>query len=225
MITHTTSTLTYIDHMGDDRRIAEAAWVSISRGSNRTDEEDARVIRYLARNNHWTPFGQTSITIRFHVPIFVARQLLRSNVGIVWNEESRRYITNEPEFYIPKFRERSPSMKQGSGGPLGEALNQTIGTTYRDMTEQALIFYNLMLLQGVAPEQARTILPQNMFTSIMGTFSLAALARLYSLRSHPHAQQEIQEVAGSINQLMGEQPLGNAFAVSWPALTTGATLE
>lgn len=213
-------TVTYIDHMGSDARVAEAAWVSSDRAANRTPDDISRLIRYLARNNHWTPFGQCTITLRFHIPIFIARQLLRSNVGIVWNEESRRYVSSEPIFYIPTFRNKSPSLKQGSAGPLSEAQNTMVRLDYENTLRQCLLSYNMMILQGVAPEQARTILPVTMYTTIMGTFTLAALARVYQLRSHPHAQHEIQQLAQQIDELMISKPLEPAFYHSWGALST-----
>jgi thymidylate synthase (FAD) len=206
-----------IDHMGSDRRIAEAAWVSSNRAENRPDSDVARIVKYLARENHWTPFGQTAITLRFRVPIFIARQLMRSNVGIVWNEESRRYVDDLPQFHFPKvFRTRSESMKQGSGEPLEQEENYRARGLFFDACNQSVGSYLSLLRMGIAPEQARAVLPVATYTTIIGTFNLSSLARVYGLRSGPHAQAEIRELAACIDQAV--RSLG-VFEVAWGALT------
>ena len=209
--------LELIDHMGSDRRIAEAAWVSSNRAADRPDTDVARIVKYLARENHWTPFGQTAITLRFRVPIFIARQLMRSNVGIVWNEESRRYVDDAPEFHVPAvFRAKAESMKQGSGGPVDQVTNYRARGWFRDACVNARDTYNDLLAHGVAPEQARAVLPVATYTTIIGTFNLSSLARVYGLRSGPHAQAEIRELAACIDKAV--RSLG-VFSVAWDALT------
>lgn len=209
-----------IDHMGSDRRIAEAAWVSSNRAADRPDTDVARIVKYLARHNHWTPFGQTAITLRFRVPIFIARQLMRSNVGIVWNEESRRYVDDAPEFYVPAvFRSKAASMKHGSGGPLERADNVRAQHLFLEACVDARDTYTVLLEMGIAPEQARAVLPVATYTTIMATFNLSSLARVYGLRSGSHAQAEIRELAACIDKAV--RSLG-VFEVAWDALTTPA---
>lgn len=219
-----------VDHMGSDRAIAEAAWVSSDRAAARTDSAVVKIIRYLAREGHWTPFGQTAIKLRFRVPIFIARQLMRSNIGIVWNEESRRYVDSPPEFYVPEvWRGRSHSMKQGSDGKFTGLLrvgNSLTHETWEGSPGDALLscyrkcvdLYNSMIEAGIAPEQARIVLPVATYTTIVGTFNIASLARVYKLRSHPHAQQEIRELSACIDSC-AKATL--AFPFSWDELKGG----
>jgi thymidylate synthase (FAD) len=227
-----------VDHMGSDRAIAEAAWVSSDRAAARTETAVIKIIRYLAREGHWTPFGQTAIKLRFRVPIFIARQLMRSSIGIVWNEESRRYVDSPPEFYVPEvWRCRSQSMKQGSGETFDGTVEmkphlscvvsgcspgvsvsvgpiRLIEAAYRVASDT----YKAMIAAGIAPEQARIVLPVATYTTIVGTFNIASLARVYKLRSHPHAQQEIRELAACIDSCV---KAARAFPFSWDELKGG----
>jgi thymidylate synthase (FAD) len=224
-----------LDFMGSDRSVAEAAWVSSDRASERTNDDVVRIVRYLARNKHWTPFGQTAIKLRFRVPIFVARQLMRSNIGIVWNEESRRYVDSTPEFHTPTdWRRRSSSMKQGSGGVFDERLdcrsveafnvlfmdahNFTPSMAVSEVYRVCISLYAKMIEAGIAPEQARIVLPLSTYTTIVGTFNIASLARVYGLRSHPHAQSEIRDLAKCIDSCVRAT---KAFAFSWDELKGG----
>lgn len=206
----------YVDHMGDDMRVARAAWVSTDRTG--TDEDVRRLIRYLAKHNHWTPFAHPQITIIEHVPIFVARQRFRHTVGFVYNEESRRYVDREPEFWMPSesggLRKRGKSIKQGSSDELLPYRMETHDSLVKYAYEEALRAYNMLLQdEGVCPEQARAVLPQGMITRYMVTGSLAAWARAYKLRSDPHAQKEIRQLAEQWDKII--RPL---FPISWPAL-------
>jgi len=204
--------------MGSDRSVAEAAWVSTDRTTGRTDADVHRVLRYLAKHNHWTPFGHPQITLQFRIPLFIARQLMRSNVGIVWNEESRRYIDTTPEFFTPSsWRAKSPSLKQGSSEDPVSA-EKYIGTCYRLHCEDSLRTYDEMLALGVAPELARLVLPVSIYTTLVGTFSLYALARVHNLRANPHAQLEIRDLATCLSALMQPTPL----SFSWSLLTESA---
>ncbi len=232
-----------IDHMGTDLSVVDAARVSFSKESEwehygdcdhggpskGLSAKDTKLINYLARENHWTPFGQVNVKFRIKMPIFVARQAMRSNIGIVWNEESRRYIDSEPEFYEPEVWRGRPegSIKQGSGDVLhGIYLEDYYGddctpdSTYNpyvgEVTDVSLNQYKELLRQGVAPEMARMVLPQSTYTTVVANFTLAAAARFCGLRSDSHAQLEIQEYAKAMSELI--QPL---FPVSWGALTGG----
>jgi len=227
----------YISHMGDDLTVVNAARVSFDKASELVDayraksesgvgspvavgqtvsNADTKLIKYLATHGHWTPFSHPQITMRYTVPIFIARQEFKHIVGFTRNEVSRRYVDDTPEFYVPDTWRAKPegSIKQGSGGTL-EHFNGWVPRSYRE----ALKDYEYMLDSGIAPEQARMVLPQSMYTSYYITGSLAAFARMVKQRSDPHAQVEIQELAAMVDEVI--RPL---FSVSWEALVdTGNT--
>jgi thymidylate synthase (FAD) len=213
--------------MGSDLHVVNAARVSFNKRSPdpHLSPQDIALIRYLALHEHWTPFGHCTFTLHFKMPIFVARQFMRSNVGIVYNEVSRRYVDSPPEFYEPDIWRARPasSIKQGSGGdittitdPERYAVSPTINL--RELASRvrshAVYSYTLMLEGGVAPEMARMILPVSMYTEFWATMSLAAAARVYLLRIHPHAQWEVQQYARAMHDLIAPR-----FPVSWDALT------
>lgn len=202
-----------IDHMGSDLTVVNAARVSFSKYHHEFDHNgDRSLIRYLAKHGHWTPFGHPQITLHVKVPIFVARQLHKHQVGFVVNEVSRRYVDEEPEFYRPKvWRARAENKKQGSSEEVIKFPR--LGFEIVDYEDAAYSVYLNLLEDGVAPEQARMVLPLSTYTEFYMTGSLAAWARLYNLRIQPDAQKEIQEVAGQIGEII--QPL---FPVSWEAL-------
>lgn len=170
---------------------------------------------------HWTPFGHTAITVYVKAPIFVARQLGKHQVGFVWNEISRRYVDSPPEFYMPSvWRGRADDKKQGSDSSV--AINTAYydrddgyGSWEEDAIGASLEAYNAMLFLGVAPEQARMILPQSMYTEWFWTGNLYAFAKMFVSRTDSHTQLETQEVAKMIGDII--QPL---FPISWKALTT-----
>ena len=241
----------YISHMGDDLMVVNAARVSFDKESlwesepcgcisfdrcdgscqfpqNVLSGADAKLITYLARHNHWTPFSHPQITLRETVPIFVARQRFKHMVGFTYNEVSRRYVDGAPEFFVPDVWRSRPegSVKQGSGtdtvthleyllSPItGQTIELPIDEAYEHLIRTCETTYNLMLTAGVAPEQARMVLPQSMMTSYYVTGSLAAFARFYRQRSDSHAQIEIQDLARQVGEIIS--PL---FPVSWKALT------
>lgn len=208
----------YVDHMGTDLSVVNAARVSFDKSTNWDDhfnetlgDKDAKLINYLAKHNHWSPFAHTSIQLRVKAPIFVARQLVKHQVGGVWNEVSRRYVDSEPEFWFPdQWRGRpAGSMKQGSNGVI------QLGEPYvaEDAVVECLKAYNYLLESGVAPEQARMILPQGVMTEWYWTGSLMFFTRVCKQRLDPHAQQETREIAERIAEIVA--PL---FPVSWSAL-------
>lgn len=203
----------YLDHMGSDINVVNAARCSFAKESKEFDlEKDTKLINYLAKHNHWSPLAHTSITIRVKAPIFIARQFVKHQIGLVWNEESRRYIDDTPEFYSPSgWRQRPVNAKQGSNGVVEDGWQFT--AMMRDVVESALYCYEEMLGSGVAPEQARMILPQNTMTNWIWTGSLVAFARVCKLRLDSHAQKEAQELAQLIHDVVA--PL---YPVSWKAL-------
>lgn len=209
----------YVSHMGTDITVVNAARVSFSKESHPDLDgsilaSDAKLIAYLAKHSHWTPFAHPQITLRETIPIFVARQRFKHMVGFVYNEVSRRYVDDTPEFYIPEEWRGRPegSIKQGSSGVHPKSAYFT--KEYAAFLDQAQSLYEEMIEDGVAPEQARMLLPQSMLTSYYVTGSLAAFARAYKQRIDPHAQKEIQDLAIHWGNII--QPL---FPVAWNALT------
>lgn len=213
-----------IDSMGDDLRVANAARVSMGKWKSEFDGKDERLLNYLSSHNHWTPFAHSVVSIRETVPIFVARQRFKHTVGFVYNEESRRYVDDDPTFYRPKvWRGRAENVKQGSSDtvidtlvfPVGEDIvTMHIPSNYEGVMINLLQFYRELIEGGVAPEQARMILPQSMMTSYIVTGSLYAWANAYRLRSDSHAQKEIRDLAAIWNTLIS--PL---FPCAWKELT------
>jgi thymidylate synthase (FAD) len=214
--------------MGSDLTVVNAARVSFNKESwwaneedwlefdsdLRLEDKDEKLIKYLAREGHWTPFGHGQITLRESVPIFVARQRFKHTVGFIYNEVSRRYVDSDPEFFTPTtWRGKAKDRKQGSSDEVVDDQGM-LNRLYDDLIERAQFTYNWYIKAGVAPEQARMVLPQSMYTEYYVTGSLAAWARAYNLRSDSHAQQEIQELATHWQEII--QPL---FPVSWAALT------
>ena len=228
----------YVDHMGDDLAVVNAARVSFDKESaweyedvkaighenaynevRRLSDADAKLIKYLAEHNHWSPFAHAIVKLRVKAPIFVARQLVKHQVGASWNEVSRRYVNSEPEFYFPDVWRGRPTngAKQGSSGVVDLYPTKPKAARYNDpymLCWLALQAYNGLLGDGVAPEQARMVLPQNMMTEWIWTGSLVFWARVCRERLAPGAQKE----AGDVARLIGEavQPL---FPVSWAALS------
>lgn len=211
----------YVDHMGSDLNVVNAARVSFAKEVQEFDlEKDTKLINYLAKHNHWSPLAHTSITIRIKAPIFAARQYVKHQIGLVWNEESRRYIDSEPEFYIPtEYHGKPTNAKQGSSGTVVKWLESCVEgmppyELVYDQTAFALNAYEVLLQGGVAPEEARIVLPLNTMTNWMWTGSLVAFARVCKLRLDGHAQKmATQELAQKIHDVVA--PL---YPVSWKAL-------
>jgi thymidylate synthase (FAD) len=223
--------VTLIDHMGSDLSVVNAARVSFAKESELEwsneihdyllSHADTKLIDYLAKHNHWSPFAHAFATFRIKAPIFVARQLVKHQVGLAWNEVSRRYVDNEPEFFFPETWRGRPegSIKQGSAGVItGVTSDEGVDIDPTGMMENAaraaLNAYTWALEGGIAPEQARMILPQNMMTEWIWSGSLMAFARVCNLRLDSHAQPETGEVAAQIATEMAE-----LFPVSWRALS------
>lgn len=247
----------YVDHMGTDKSVVNAARLSFGVGSvkpadeplNSKDiglinflafglrtEEREKVIEYIARGTdsesydgigdamelynqirhqatHWTPFAHTAISISMKAPIPIRTQCFKHKQGLVENEESRRYITSTPEIFIPEFRSKPEgSIKQGSGGL--HPNNEYWRDVYALQTAKAVQTYELMLSVGIAPEQARMVLPQGAMVNWLWTGNLFAFANFYNKRVDPHAQGENQELAELVRTII--EPL---YPVSWKALT------
>lgn len=207
-----------IDHMGSDLTVVNAARISFSKRSKSLTDKDIGLINYLAKHNHWTPFAHPQVQLHIKLPIFVARQLMKSTVGVVYNEISRRYVDSPPEFYLPyEWRSRPEgSVKQGSGTAFSAETNGLLREDISLLVNRAWAEYDSLLANGVAPEMARMVLPQNTYTELWMTASLSAVARVVGLRSKSEAQWEIQQYANAISQLV--EPI---FPHSWKALTNG----
>ena len=205
---------------GDDLTVVNAARVSFAKESNSLTEGDKKLIKYLAKHNHITPFFHPQARLRLKMPIYVAREWFRHTVGFARNEVSRRYVDSQPECYIPapeQVRERDSNKKQGSKTtPVADAYD--IAAKVRDTQQGAIAVYNELLAKGVAPEVARGVLPQSMYTEFIETGSLSAYARLCRLRCDPQAQAEIRQYAEAVSQLL--EP---CFPVSWEALKSDWT--
>lgn len=200
----------YIDHMGTDLTVVNAARVSFDKEHEEFDwTTDRGLIKYLAKHNHWSPFAHCSATFRVKAPIFVARQLVKHTVGFSWNEVSRRYVDSEPEFYIPEvWRKRAENVKQGSSEEAAD-----VRFDLRHDMSYCLDLYKELLGCGVCPEQARMVLPQNTMTEWFWTGTLYAWARMCQLRLDSHTQKETREVAYAIHKHMAD-----LFPVSWEFL-------
>ena len=214
--------VTYIDHMGSDLSVVNAARVSFGKkrealGTVTANGEtsivlhdtDQKLIKYLAKHKHMSPFGHCFASFHIKAPVFVARQLVKHKF-LRWNEISRRYVSDTPEFYIPEvWRGKSADKKQGSDGVVDVV-------DWGDTNWACLIAYNDLLAHGVAPEQARMVLPQSTMTEWYWSGSLDAFSDMCNLRCKPDTQAETREVANQIDRKMMQ-----LFPLSWDALTDG----
>lgn len=205
----------YIDHMGNDDSVVNAARVSFNKHpSNFTNEQNHKLIRYLVEHKHEIPFAHTAITLRVQAPISIRTQAFKHKVGFVENEQSRRYISTLPEYFLPVFRSKPDgNIKQGSGD-----IHERSDEWQREYTKsccEAIALYDRMIKDNISPEQARFILPQGVLTEWVWTGSLLAFARFYNLRTDPHAQKEIQTLAKMVGEI-----IESLYPVSWHALTS-----
>jgi thymidylate synthase (FAD) len=199
----------YLDHMGSDLTVVNAARVSFHKEHEEFDHTtDRGLIKYLAKHNHWSPFAHCSASFRVKAPIFVARQLVKHTVGFSWNEVSRRYVNEEPEFFFPEtWRKSAENVKQGSSDEAADV------DFFLESGKHALLEYKELLACGVCPEQARMVLPQNTMTEWIWTGTLYAWARMCQLRMDSHTQKETQVVAQKVHETMWE-----LFPTSWEFL-------
>tara|TARA_R110000851_G_scaffold5915_2_gene24019 strand:+ start:3208 stop:3873 length:666 start_codon:yes stop_codon:yes gene_type:complete len=210
-------------HCGNDNTVANTARVSMELDGewadlpdDYTEDQRDRLIAYLAREQHTSPFRHNSITIRCSVPIFLARQLGKHQVGMSWNEVSRRYVSTDFTFFkhVEWRAKPNKNIKQGSSGLLPLESQVMLDDVYENVLDVAQGAYDTMIVEGVAPEMARMVLPQSMMTQFIWTGSLMAFAHVYRLRIDGHAQVEAQEFAKALDAVI--RPL---FPVSWRTLT------
>jgi thymidylate synthase (FAD) len=225
----------YIDHMGSDLMVVNAARVSFSKTSEydydiveevdldsrsvsehkknfRLKESDAKLLKYLAKHKHWTPFAHPQISLHIKAPIFVRTQCFKHKVGMVENEISRRYVKESPDYYTPFWRNAPTNgAKQGSSGFVRYPEEFTY--MYQNLCDDAVDLYKYLIEEGVAPEQARSVLPQGAYTEWYWSGSLASYARIYKQRIDPHAQWEVQQYAIAIGEIVSK-----LFPESWKVL-------
>lgn len=203
-----------IDSMGSDLAVVNAARVSFAKEALEFKEGDEKLIRYLATHDHWTPFAHTALQFRVAAPVPIRTQCFKHKIGLVENEESRRYISTRPEIYVPEFFREKPqgSIKQGSAGEHTD--NQFWLEVYKARTTESVDAYMEMIEAGVCPEQARFILPQGAIVNWIWTGNLVSFANFFNKRTEEHAQKEVRDVAVELGTLV--EPL---FPVSWRALT------
>ena len=202
----------YIDHMGSDLMVVNAARVSFAKEVSQFTDKDEKLINYLSKHKHWTPFAHPQICLHIKAPISIRTQLFKHKVGFVENEVSRRYVKDDPEYYVPTWRSApTDGAKQGSSDFMVGTTMQD--ETYRNACDDALDTYRDLLSAGVAPEQARFALPQGTYTEWWWTGSLSAYARVCKLRSDSHAQWEVREYAKAFSDIV--DPF---FPYSWKAL-------
>lgn len=220
---HPDACVEYIDHMGSDARVVNATRVSFNK---KIDEDqplsdpDARLIRYLCNHKHESPFFHNQVTLRIRMPIFLVREWFRHTVGLSRNEVSRRYVKGDAHIFLPAFlRETDPKIKQGSKPTPIEESDKYL-KMMEDTSNQCIQTYRTLLENGVAPEQARIILPLGLMTEFIETGSLMAYARIYKLRYSPDAQTEIRAYAVEIGKIMRK-----LFPVAWEALVGDIELK
>lgn len=205
-----------LDSAGGDLSIVNSARVSFAKIAEGVGDKDVKLIKYLAKHQHMTPFRHNFIQLRCSVPVFLARQLMKHQAGLSWNEVSRRYVDSGIEIYAPDtWRERpDSSIKQGSGDEFTGNANARVKRLYEQHMAESLRFFDNLIAEKVSPEMARMILPQSMMVDFIWTGNLLAFAHVYNLRAGEGAQKEAQDFA----KLLGEA-IAPEFPVGWLALT------
>ncbi len=200
-----------IDYMGSDLSVVNAARASFAKESNKFSQNDANLISFLARENHMSPFRHAFVTLEFSAPLMVARQHWKYVVGSdhtmdSWNESSRRYITEDPKFYVPnstEWRLAAEDKKQGSSGLAGPWIGSVLSTELKALIDKCESLYNMAIKDGIAPEQARLFLPAyGMYLSYRWSCSLQSLALFLNQRLSEDSQVEIQEYAKAVYELV-----------------------
>ena len=205
----------YVDKMGDDYAVCDAARVSFDKTADTyTPENNQKLLNYLAKHKHWSPFAHAHIKFKFQAPMFIARQFVKHQIGFAWNEVSRRYVSTEPKFFVPTlWRKRPDNMKQGSVFDGAISIEGDSLTKYVDQMREHSKDYRSMIAEGICPEQVRMLMPQCMLTEWIWTGSLQAWWRFFELRSDSHAQAECWPYAHAV-----KEEISNHFPMSWKAL-------
>ena len=202
-----------IDSAGGDLSVVNSARVSFNKSTETMEGKDVRLIHYLAKHRHDTPFRHNFIQLRCSAPVFLTRQLMKHQAGLTWNEESRRYVDDIPEFFKPTGWRKRPddSIKQGSGGH--HPFSPRWSRFYEDHVENSIDLYRDMLRDGIAPEMARMVLPQSMMVNFIWSGNLLAFFHVYKLRSGEGAQHEAMLFAELLKEAIEPE-----FPESWAAL-------
>lgn len=191
----------YIDHMGTDLTVVNSARVSFGKEVTQLDEKDVKLIDYLAKNKHLTPFEHCSLTVKVDCPLYIRSQIMRHRT-FSYNEISRRYTSENLQFYVPDYRKQHAKSKQCSDGDLNKDTNELLERMTHNIHKECLDLYNSMVDNGVAREQARGILPQNLMTEFYMSGSLRNWIHFLTLRLDSHAQEEARIVALDIKQII-----------------------
>jgi thymidylate synthase (FAD) len=202
-----------LEVFGSDLTVVNAARVSLGKHVDEFTEKDAKLCKYLAEHDHISPFFHPQARFRLKMPIWMAREWFRHTIGFARNEVSRRYVDEPPTFHLPEFvRGRAANKKQGS---LDDAHpdSDLVISVMKESTQKSFEYYTCLIKSGVPPEQARMVLPQNMMTEFIETGSLAAYARLCTLRMGSDAQKEIQDVARMVSEALEPK-----FPATWNVL-------
>lgn len=199
----TSGSVEYVDHMGSDISVVNAARVSFGKHKEVFDDDDERLLRYLITHEHMSPFRHVFATLRVTCPIFVERQWFTHKVGTAVNSISGRYVQYDFGYWMPEyFRKGTPTIKQGS---LDEPIeqNEEALALYRETCDRAVETYHRLINEyGVCKEQARTLLGLNTMTQFIFSASLQAWFHFYRLRTDAHAQAEIQVYAHEVGRIM-----------------------
>ena len=191
-----------VDVMGSDLSVVNSARVSFGKKAEKIRPRDEKLISYLWEHNHSSPFRHATVQFHIKAPIFVLRQWMKHQIGCAWNEISGRYVEFDYEFYTPNhFRVQSKDNKQGSEGAVDPTVEKKAQELYWNTCDMAMQSYSDLLNMGVAKEQARMVLPLNLYSECYWTASLQAVMHFLKLREDSHAQWEIQEYARSIRDI------------------------
>ncbi len=228
-----------VDSMGDDFRVFEAAKATLGGSEEsqfkRGETDPTRLINFLAREKHVTPFRHPQVTFECEAPIAIARQLGKHQSGFSWNERSMRYKDSVIDVFVPDmFRGRPDKLHDGStevdvsekyawetyNTYDDDYINITVAETYNLAVEQSVAFYEALVDAGLAPEQARFILPQGMITRWMWSGSLYGWYSVYKQRSSEHAQYEVREFARQLDEQMSK-----LFPIAWQALKDSDNID
>ena len=186
-----------LSHFGDDLMVVNAARVSYGKSKASFDEKDVKLISFLVRHGHTSPFRHPQLQYRISCPIFVERQLFKHQVGLTANSISGRYVDFSDEYWTPSvLRKQSKDSKQGSEGPIDSKKNEELLENIKSVVNSCKALYKDMEDAGVAKEQCRIVLPLCLETQFVWTGSIAAFLHLWRLRLKEDTQQETREVAG-----------------------------
>lgn len=201
---------------GNDEMVADCARVSYQKeASNYSDEQNEKLINFLARENHWSPFSHPKLQFRLQIPIYIERQLIKTQAGVEYNSISGRYVDFSDTYYeIQQFRTQSKDSKQGSGEDLSKWRNELALNIQKDIIMRCSAAYDELLLLGVSKEQARSVLPLSLETTMIWTGSLYSFIRLYKQRTKSDAQKEINMV---VSMMMEELKKTDNFKYSLKA--------